>query len=171
VLATLLADFVLDGKMNLVRLFERSPLACFFALAYGWTWVCWGAIIAGTRSQLRLSVPAESLATLGQFGPFMAAMVVLSLSEGRKGLRDFGSRFGRWRAGLVWGFVSLLLLAATMLLAIYGYGFLYGAIARFPADEHWSTLHLHFIYSLILGGPLGEEPGWRGFALPRLQAK
>jgi membrane protease YdiL (CAAX protease family) len=40
---------------------------------------------------------------------------------------------------------------------------------HWPALLHWSTYAVNF--STFLGGPLNEEPGWRGFALPRLPAR
>jgi len=42
-----------------------------------------------------------------------------------------------------------------------------------PRKLHWDVLMSVAVYnySTLLGGPLFEEPGWRGFALPRLEAR
>jgi membrane protease YdiL (CAAX protease family) len=113
----------------------------------------------------------ESLATLGQFGPFVAAMIVTWATDGRAGLRELLSRLVRWRVGLIWYPISLLLLPALMLIAILLYSWSQGAVATLRFHGTLSTLPAHFVYTLLLCGPLGEEPGWRGFALPRLQAR
>ena len=106
---------------------------------------------------------------LGQFGPFFAAVLVTSVSQGREGMRGFFGRFLRWRAHVAWVAVSLFLLPGTMLAAIYAYAYFHGSVASLYLRGEWWTLLWHFAYMIVLGGPLGEEPGWRGFALPRLQ--
>src|SRR5215218_971300 len=75
----------------------------------------------------------------------------------------------RWRVGLRWYAVVLLLPVALILVAVY-MNVLLGASAPSAAElGQWPRLFLLFPLLLILDGPLGEEPGWRGFALPRLQ--
>jgi membrane protease YdiL (CAAX protease family) len=157
--------------MSVLGLFRRFPLASFFVLAYAWTWLCWWPIAAASAARVSLPISRECLATLGQFGPFVAALVVTYASSSREGLCKFLSRFVRWRASPAWLAVSLLLLPATMLAAILLYASFQGAVPTLQFRETWTTLPAHFLYTLLLCGPLGEEPGWRGFALPRLQAK
>lgn len=157
--------------MSFLRAPRRFPLTTFFLLAYGWTWLCWWPVAAAAAGRLSLPVPAERLATLGQFGPFFAAVAVALVTGGGAGLRDLLGRLVRWRARPAWVAVSLLLLPATMLLAIALHASVNGTFGSLQFREAWPTLPAHFVYTLLLCGPLGEEPGWRGFALPRLQER
>jgi membrane protease YdiL (CAAX protease family) len=150
---------------------QRYALTSFFVLAYTWTWLCWWSVFAVSSGYLSLPVPQQYLATLGQFGPFAAAVFVTYVTSSRAGFREFLSRLGRWRVHPIWILVSMLLLPATMLMAIFLYAYFKGTVATLRFQDAWATLPAHFIYMLVLGGPLGEEPGWRGFALPRLQAR
>ena len=149
---------------------RRHPLATYFALAFGWTWLCWWSVVASSKGGLSLPVSPELLSTLGQFGPFAAALFVTGVAERGNGLNRFASQFVRWRTSPVWLAVAIFLLPATMLTAIYLFAFLDGPTTALQFRGDWSTLPLSFIYLMLLGGPLGEEPGWRGFALPKLQA-
>lgn len=145
-------------------------LTSFFVLAYVWTWSCWGSIFIAQRGGFSLFLPRERLETLGQFGPFLAAMIVSIALKGRRGLFELLTRLARWQATSIWILVSLLLLPATMLLAILIYSAWHGILNTLHLGESPATLPAHFAFLLLVGGPLGEEPGWRGFALPRLQA-
>jgi membrane protease YdiL (CAAX protease family) len=118
-----------------------------------------------------LPLSADTVATVGQFGPFAAGLAVAWATGGGKGVRDLLARLVRWRAHPAWLAVSLLLLPATMLAAIVFYSQIHGTTGSLASRGAWSTLPVHFVYTLLLAGPLGEEPGWRGFALPRLAAR
>src|SRR5262249_6916927 len=76
----------------------------------------------------------------------------------------------RWRVGVQWDLVALLGIPALMLIALL---IIPGAPAAFRApDSSFPRVYLStFALALLLGGPLGEEVGWRGFALPRLQQR
>jgi membrane protease YdiL (CAAX protease family) len=77
---------------------------------------------------------------------------------------------GLWRVGFKWYLFAFIGLPAVMVLSVI---FLPGALASFQGLTTLAPLPMLilFVYIFFLGGPLGEEPGWRGFALPRLQRR
>jgi membrane protease YdiL (CAAX protease family) len=117
------------------------------------------------------------LSWLGSFGPAMSALMVTGLSEGRDGLRGLLSRLFLWRVGLKWYLVSLLLIPVVGLTIAILYVQLNGLASELPEAEYWhSTLWqqiLIWVAGIWLGVTIapGEELGWRGYALPRLQAR
>lgn len=161
----------MDNGGSAISPIRQYPLPSYFVLAYAWTWLCWWSAYTVSIGRISLPISRDSLATLGQFGPFFAALVVTAATGGRQGLRSFFARFVRWRARPVWVLVSLLLLPTLMMTAILLYAFTAGTLSSLQFRDTWTTLPAHFVYSLIFAGALGEEPGWRGFALPRMQAR
>src|SRR5215216_5582489 len=143
--------------MSLVR---RYPLITFFVLAYAISWVGLPLYAAGVW-------PIPFLAT----GPLIAALIVIPITQGKAGLRKLGSRMIRWRVRWYWYVVAIGLPLAVLLLTV-GLNVALGASAPSLAGVGpLSTLLIVFAVRLInpLDGPMGEEPGWRGFALPGLQ--
>lgn len=105
------------------------------------------------------------------FGASIAGVITVALTGGKDGLRDLTWRALRWRVDLRWWLVALfftgLLVFPAMLVNIF-LGGEFPAFAFFRQD--WALIPLFFLVT-IPGGPLGEEFGWRGFMLPKLQRK
>lgn len=143
--------------MSVVR---RYPLIVFFVLAYVFSWWTWPLYAFGLS-------PSPIIA----FGPFLAAILVLALTTGKGGVVTLLRRMVRWRVRPVWYAVALLLPVAisggAALLNV-----VLGASAPSPAElGAWSGLVPTFFLLLLVPGIGGawEEPGWRGYALPKLQ--
>lgn len=170
---------------------RRHPLVSYFFLAYLITWTLWIAgMIAADRAGVALSNEdnfrhaadlfagdaavgaggAVTLFLLGQFGPLVSALVVTRLAHGSAGLRDLARRMTRWRVPLVWYGVVVglpLALAVVSLAAAFVTG---GAtVGPFTPKLSWAAVVPFLVFMLVFTG-LAEEPGWRGFALPHLQA-
>jgi uncharacterized protein len=142
---------------------DRS-LVAFFAVAFGLSWALWLVPMLGA------SEPGASLAELGAlFGPAVAAAVV-SWRVG--GLRDWAAGVVRWRVPLRWWALALGLPLAY--LSAWHVGLLLvdseALDVSLVATKAVSYVPLLLAASLV-GGGLNEEPGWRGFALPRLQQR
>jgi uncharacterized protein len=145
--------------MSLVR---RYPLTAFFVLACALSWWPW----------ILYSVGLSSTPIVG-VGPFLAALLVLALTEGKSGVMGLLRRMVRWRVGLQWYAVALLLPIVVILAAAALNVFLLGAQRTSSVADlgGWSSFLLLFLLSLLIPGFAGtwEEPGFRGYALPRLQ--
>ena len=106
------------------------------------------------------------------FGPSIAGVIVIAMTSGKDGLRDLGQLALRWRVGLRWWGVALFFSGFVLLVSIaFNVTFLGGNLPSFAfLRQEWYLIPAVFLITL-LGGPLGEEFGWRGFALPHLQRK
>ena len=148
--------------MQLLRLVRHRPLFAFFVLAYALSWWAWIPYALGAFPN-----PVAS------FGPFVAALIVLAVSEGKVGVLGLLRRMGRWRVHPIWYAVALLLptglaVTATALNVLMG-------APRPSATElaGWPGVFSSFAFILLVPGVGGawEEPGWRGYAVPRLQVR
>jgi len=139
----------------------RHRLVAFFVLSYAIAWAGWPFWAAGVLPE-PLFLPCA---------PLVAALVVIGVTEGRAGFAALLERMTRWRVGLLWWGVALMLPVA-MVLATALLNTLAGAPAVDFTGLPWGGFVLLFGLYLVnpLGGAMGEEPGWRGYALPRLQA-
>ncbi|MBB5136706.1 membrane protease YdiL (CAAX protease family) [Thermocatellispora tengchongensis] len=159
--------------MQIVR---QHSVASFFVLAYGLSWLAW---LPYLLSQDGLGVlPLKFPVVLGDtmlagimpgayLGPLAAAFIVTAIAGGGNGLRQWRARLFRWRMGLRWYALALAGIPALLLLATL---VLPGAAAgaRLPAAEVFLTYVPLLIVQILTAG-LAEEPGWRDFALPRMQ--
>jgi membrane protease YdiL (CAAX protease family) len=152
-----------------IRAFARQhPLTMFFALAYGVTWLLWAPVVL-------LGIPAfdpvrhapSPYALPGvAIGVSGSAFLMVALVDGRAGVRRMLARLVSWRHGLQWYLVAILLLpmAGILTALVLGQTQAGAALAVSALVTYPAAYIAHFFF-----GPLFEESGWRGFALPRMQ--
>jgi hypothetical protein len=100
---------------------------------------------------------------------FLATLIILAVTEGRPGVGALLRRLGHWRVGFRWYGIALGLPFAVHVLAGI-LTVLLGAPAPTLAQlPDWSALALTVLLLLAVGGQW-EEPGWRGYAQPHLEA-
>ncbi|MEO7425679.1 MAG: CPBP family intramembrane glutamic endopeptidase [Fibrobacteria bacterium] len=150
-------------------------MALFFLLAYGVSWILWAPLWLPAFDVHGLPVLPYHHA-LGALGPITAAFLVSAKESGRAGPADLLQRMGLWRGRLLW--VAIGLATPLVLLAIaVGVASIFGGEAGKIPDGAASSREfpqfpaLGFLAYNIISFGYGEEVGWRGFALPRLQTR
>jgi uncharacterized protein len=129
--------------MSLVR---RHPLITFFVLAYALSWLAWPLWASGLYP----------IAPVFSFAPFLAALVVLAITHGKSGIGGLLRRMVRWRVGLGWYAVALLL-PAGLALAATVLNVLLGAQAPSAADlGGWTGLLPAFAIALLIPASAGH---------------
>ena len=108
-----------------------------------------------------------------QLGALSAGLagIILAVVEGRKGgLRELLGRFLVWRVGIQWWALTLLFAIIPSVAALYLFNLLGGPPVNWSGLPPLYTIVPMFIFLTIAAG-IGEEFGWRGFLLPRLQTR
>jgi uncharacterized protein len=139
------------------------PLLAFVLLAYGISWLLWAPAVLGVGGGA-----GAVLLAAGAFGPAVAAAVVVRSSGGS--VRGWLRPLLRWRVpGRYWayalGLPVALFLSTNVVLALLGEQVELDRLGT--ATASWVATFV--VVALVGGGQ--EEPGWRGFALDRLQAR
>jgi membrane protease YdiL (CAAX protease family) len=157
-------------------MFARHPVAAGVGLMFALTWPLELGLAAQSHGLLPFAIP-QVLGLFVGLG-FVAAAILASLAvEGKAGVGVLLRRLLIWRVGWVWYAVVLLGPAVFYLAGIGLHVALGGAVPDFsqpfirqlvpPSFGLGVAALVFFIFQVLANG---EEIGWRGFALPRLQA-
>ena len=163
---------------SLKQVIIRRPLLAFFVLAFA---ISWSTVLPMSLSRnLGMGIlPYDLPDALGLvlylvaslIGPSLAAVIVLATTEGRAGVKDLLKRCVQWRVRPRW---YLVVLGTNLLIWLLSYSALMGPGLLTAAVRHWPLLLTTFLPYVAFGmliPSIAEEPGWRGFALPRLQQR
>ena len=157
--------------MRLTILLKQHAVLAYFVLAFALSWSIEIPLAAAAQGWLHVSIPA-ALHYLAAFGPMLAAVIITAATEGRPGLRQLFAGLVQWRGSLGWILWALSPIVLYGLAVIVGYATnrtwpnltLLGAVDDLP---YLGVVGALVLWLLTFG--IGEELGWRGFALPRLQ--
>lgn len=149
-----------DRRGRLSAAVRRHPVAAYVALLL---LLSWPFMIAGQRGQ------ASAVLTL--VGPSVCAFVVTAVAHGRAGVRELAGRLLIWRVPRRLYLFTCVGVGACVLGAAYAVtALLFPSRLAPPPTAVLVPLLLNFAIVFVLAG-LGEEFGWRGFALPRSQER
>lgn len=157
----------------MTRLIHSAPLTAFVILAWGWTWLAVGPVFLASRGLMELWVGEIYLEFVGSFGPFFAALVVIGATRGREGLAWLGRSLLDWNVPRRWLAFTLLSPFAILGLALTWQRLATGAwpdlsvLPQGTLGTFAGVMNVVLIKSLWQG--LAEEPGWRGYMLPKLR--
>jgi len=143
----------------------------FFVAAFSFTWAFWIVASLADNGVIGLPVSSDLLLSVGGFGPMVAALALTASASGRAGLRSLLGRALSWRVAPIW---YAVVLAGPFLFQLTGMG-VHAALGGQPPDlgalvGMAPSVVLQSVFVLLLVAT-AEEFGWRGYALPRLQAR
>ncbi|MDJ0927268.1 MAG: CPBP family intramembrane metalloprotease [Gammaproteobacteria bacterium] len=154
-------------------LIRREPLLAFYLLAYAWTWAIGIPLLLSRRGHIAADLP-HWLEPVAAFGPFIAALLVAWIVAGPDGPTRILASLKRWRVGagnLAFATLSPVLLLVLALALVVAQG----ERLDFASPRLGELATIAGLLDLVLAGAilqaLGEEPGWRGFALPDLRRR
>src|SRR5512134_2696927 len=152
--------------------FKQHSLVLYFILTYTISWSFMIPVALSVQGVVSWYVPS-SLYYLASFGPMSAALILTAITDGSKGIRQLLGRLLIWRVSFIYYAFAVLLPVVLFIFAYLVNGFVTGEwtdlslLGEVDYLPYLTPLGVLGVWLLTYG--LGEETGWRGFALPHLQ--
>lgn len=151
---------------------KTNPIPAFFLFTFLLAWAIWLPVgFFAPEYFLLVIIP-------GAWAPTIASILITWLTDGKDGVRQFLRRVVHWRVGIQWYLVTLFGIAVIAFAAqglniwlFDGAPITLELPAGIPEDGLLVALPIIFFVNIFFGGPLAEDIGWRGYALPKLRQK
>jgi membrane protease YdiL (CAAX protease family) len=150
---------------SMTQWIQQHPLFSYFFLAYAISWIVFIPYVLAEWDILQGNYTIFYI--LHVFGPAVAAIIMIRITSGQAGLHELRQSIRQLRAPRKWYLFVLLGIPALVMA---------GIILQPGALESYTGLttsmvagYPFYLVATFFGVGLGEEPGWRGFALPRIQ--
>src|ERR671920_2396170 len=159
----------LNMMSRLSSVVRRHPIITFFVLAYALAWIIESPLVLLRDSITAGDPPGLFLVILASNVPSVVAIVLSAIVFGRGALRKLLARLLIWRVNPLW-YLVVILGPVALTAGVLALNVLLGG----PALSLGMTLlgaAFFLAFSIFPGSALGEEIGWRGYVLPRLQSR
>jgi membrane protease YdiL (CAAX protease family) len=145
-------------RLSFVR---RYPIASFFILTL--------VLGAGTLCLVIRGAIPVNLALSSVLSASLAGIIMTALLDGKAGLKLMLSRVLIWRVSVgYWLFATLFLVPAFLFGSLLNQLFNGDPISLINMKPAFNILPMFVVFLIVAG--LGQELGWTGFLMPRLQA-
>jgi uncharacterized protein len=149
---------------------SNKPLLVFFVLSISLILLIALPGILANYGFMELNFPVLPLMVIGSWTPNIAAFVVIAFILKRKGgIRALIRRWTMWKVSPWWYLAALSPILAGILGAFLFQ--MFDSRATLPSETPNAGFLLAFLIISLITGAMGEELGWRGFALPWLQTR
>ena len=165
--------------MNIRNIINKHPVLSFFTLTYLINWIGFSFHVAGLfpaiyelplRHNENVVAVFRVRRTLLIWSPNFAAMIVIGITQGWSGINGLFKKFTVWRVGIRLWIMALLMPVLIAISAVLLHLSVGGKIDLSLISCLPMVFLLRIGFSLSTGG-IGEEAGWRGFALPIMQER
>src|ERR1051326_2851576 len=159
---------------------KRHPVLVFVLLTIILSWAWLVPLALSSHDVISFPVPPARAAVYSAYGPVLAALIVTFATGGLGGLQNLLGRFGRWRAGLHWYAMAVLLPVLPLVLhLVFGGGAPHFAAAPEPLPgataptltplNPWAQILPLIWMETLKSKVFADELAWRGFLLPQMQ--
>lgn len=163
------------------KAFEPRNLLFFFLIAFGWSWFWWALFIFGILKlpagigtldvNFVSAAPLILVVFVAPYGPTLAGFVMAAVTDGKAGVKNLWKRFWNRNLSIKWLLVCLLFFPVLQLIANLVTRTLDHQAYPLFAYSNLGVFVNAFIFDGFIHGGMSEEFGWRGYALPRFQAR
>jgi membrane protease YdiL (CAAX protease family) len=149
---------------------DSKNLIAYFILAYAISWAIAVPLALGKQGIISPILP-QWTHYFAAYGPMLSALIVTWITQGQSGLRELGKRMIKWRVLPIWWIAALspLIIGFTVVLIL---NLVTGSqinLSTLGDVKFLPPLGIGALVLWTLTFGIGEETGWRGYALPRLQ--